>query len=283
MEIKDLYYFKTVVDAKSILRASKELHIAQPPLSRTMKNLENELNTKLFIRGRELKLTESGKLLYEKALTILDLSNNIKSEINELDKKLNQTINLGIVSSSTSLLYNNHLLDKFIKKYPNTKFNITESNTFKLLDYLDKRLINIAITRTPFNTELYDYIILDKEPMVLTSNKQKKEEISIKEISKLNVVVYRRFYDILNNLFKKYKAKLNIVALVDDAKTAILLASSINSHAIVPRGAYETFSNNLYYSKINEESLYTSLTIIKRKNEELDDIYNKFIDTIKSK
>ena len=161
MEIKDLYYFKTVVDAKSILRASKELHIAQPPLSRTMKNLESELNTKLFIRGRELKLTESGKLLYEKALTILDLSNNIKNEINELDKKLNQTINLGIVSSSTSLLYNNHLLDKFIKKYPNTKFNITESNTFKLLDYLDKRLINIAITRTPFNTELYDYIILD--------------------------------------------------------------------------------------------------------------------------
>lgn len=277
MDVKDLYYYKTVVDSKSILRASEVLHIAQPPLSRTIKNLEQELNTILFIRGRELKLTESGKLLYEKAETILSLTEDIKKDIKELNQKLGKTLNIGIVSSSTSLLYNDTKLQNFLVSFPNTRLNISESNTFKLLDSLDKKIIDLAITRTPFNTTQYDYISLNKEPMVLTNNNFSKEIITIPELNNLNLVVYRRFYEILENLFKKYNINFNVVALVDDAKTAILLAKSINAYAIVPYGAYKTFSNNLYYSKIDEESLYTSLTIVKRKNEKLNPIYDDFI------
>ncbi len=282
MDIKELYYFKTIVDNKSILRASSVLHVAQPPLSRLIKNLENELNTTLFIRGRELKLTESGKLLYEKADTILNLCDNIKKDIIDLDTKLGQTLNIGIVSSSTSLLYNGTKFYDFISENPNTKFNITEANTFKLLDYLDKKIIDLAITRTPFDTKHYDYVLLEKEPMVLTSNTKTNESISIKELNNLNIVIYRRFQEILKNLFKKYNTSPNVIAVVDDAKTAILLAKSINARAIVPLGAYNTFSSDLYKSIIDENSLYTSLTFVKRKNEDLNPIYNKFIDIMKN-
>lgn len=281
MDIKELYYYKTIVDNKSILRASTVLHIAQPPLSRTIKNLEAELNTTLFIRGRELKLTETGKLLYEKAETILNLTSNIKNDIKELEDTLGQNLNIGIVTSSTSLLYNDNKLEKFFCENESTKFNITEANTFKLLDLLDKKIIDLAITRTPFDTTHYDYILLDKEPMVLTSNQKASEIIQIKNLDKENIVIYRRFQDILNNLFNKYNVKPNIVAVVDDAKTAILLASSLNIRSIVPLGAYNTFSQNLNKSIIDEASLYTSLTIVKRKNEKLNDTYNRLIDILK--
>lgn len=281
MDIKELYYYKTIVDNKSILRASTVLHIAQPPLSRTIKNLEAELNTTLFIRGRELKLTETGKLLYEKAETILNLTSDIKNDIKELEDTLGQNLNIGIVTSSTSLLYNDNKLEKFFCENESTKFNITEANTFKLLDLLDKKIIDLAITRTPFDTTHYDYILLDKEPMVLTSNQNVSEIIQIKNLDKENIVIYRRFQDILNNLFNKYNVKPNIVAVVDDAKTAILLASSLNIRSIVPLGAYNTFSQNLNKSIIDEASLYTSLTIVKRKNEKLNDTYNRLIDMLK--
>lgn len=282
MDIKELYYYKTIVDNKSILRASTVLHIAQPPLSRTIKNLEAELNTTLFIRGRELKLTETGKLLYEKAETILNLTSDIKNEIDELKSTLGQNLNIGIVTSSTSLLYNDNKLKKFFSENQNTKFNITEANTFKLLDLLDKKIIDLAITRTPFDTTHYDYILLDKEPMVLTSNQKASEEIQIKDLDRENIVIYRRFQDILNNLFNKYNIKPNIVAVVDDAKTALLLASSLNIRSIVPFGAYNTFSENLNKSIIDEPTLYTSLTIVKRKNETLNDTYNRLIDILKN-
>ncbi len=283
MDIKELYYYKTIVDNKSILRASSVLHIAQPPLSRTIKNLEAELNTTLFIRGRELKLTETGKLLYEKAETILNLTSDIKNDIDELKNTLGQNLNIGIVTSSTSLLYNDNKLEKFFCENQSTKFNITEANTFKLLDLLDKKIIDLAITRTPFDTTHYDYILLDKEPMVLTSNQKVSEIIQIKDLDKKNIVIYRRFQDILNNLFNKYSVKPNIVAVVDDAKTAILLASSLNIRSIVPLGAYNTFSQNLNKSIIDEASLYTSLTIVKRKNEKLNEIYNRLIEILKNR
>ena len=282
MDIKELYYYKTIVDNKSILRASSVLHIAQPPLSRTIKNLEAELNTTLFIRGRELKLTETGKLLYEKAETILNLTSDIKNDIDELKNTLGQNLNIGIVTSSTSLLYNDNKLEKFFCENQSTKFNITEANTFKLLDLLDKKIIDLAITRTPFDTTHYDYILLDKEPMVLTSNQKVSEIIQIKDLDKENIVIYRRFQDILNNLFNKYSVKPNIVAVVDDAKTAILLASSLNIRSIVPLGAYNTFSQNLNKSIIDEASLYTSLTIVKRKNEKLNETYNRLIEILKN-
>ncbi len=276
MELRELYYYKVIIEEGSILRASQVLHIAQPPLSRMVKKLEDEYNTILFSRGRQLKLTEAGKLLYDRAITILNVSKSIDLEIADLINKENETINLGIVSSSTSFLYQDKLKN-FTTDFPKIKFNIYESNTFNLLDMLDKHVINIAITRTPFNVSNYNYVSLPSEPMVLTSNVNIKESISLTEISKVEVIIYKRFKDMLINLFKKNNLTLNIKAMVDDAKTAILLAKSLGIHAIVPNGAYKTFSNGLYASTIDSKELITNLVIITRLNEEPDKNYKALI------
>lgn len=280
MELRDLYYFKTVVDSNSILKATHTLHISQPPLSRCMKNLEIELNCKLFIRGKNLKLTDQGKILYDKANKILELTNSSLKEIDELNKKENYTLNIGIVTSSTSLLYTNHLYE-FYKDYPTVRFKIKESNTFNLLEMLDNKIINLAITRTPFDNSNYNVSYFKEENMVLTSNYKLDEHISLEEISKLDVVIYRRFEGILNNLFNKNHLKLNVIALVDDAKSAILLAKTLNIHAIVPNGAYNTFSTNLYKSIIDDDTLNTRLCAVTRKGETIDSNYLKFIEYLK--
>ena len=64
MELRTLRYFVTVAEELNITKAAVLLNISQPPLSLQLKNLEEELDTVLFIRGkRQLTLTESGKLL----------------------------------------------------------------------------------------------------------------------------------------------------------------------------------------------------------------------------
>lgn len=276
MDIKELNYYKEVVECGSILKASEKLHISQPPLSRMMKNLEIELKCQLFIRGRTLKLTDAGKLLYEKAQAILDLTNSSLRELENLNKTEGHTLNIGIVSSSTSLLYNKNLTN-YYKKHPNTKFKIVESNTFNLLDMLDKRIINLAITRTPFDTTQYKTIQFKKEPMVLTSNTFLGETIKLSDISNKKIVIYRRFSKILSDLFKRNNLILNIVALVDDAKTAILLANTLGVSAIVPEGAYKTIGKDMYSSIIDEKSLVTSLTAVTRLDEDIEEKYLDFI------
>lgn len=62
MELRTLQYFLTVAREENITRASEVLHITQPTLSRQMKQLEQELGTELFVRGRNFALTEAGML-----------------------------------------------------------------------------------------------------------------------------------------------------------------------------------------------------------------------------
>ena len=81
MELRTLQYFVTVAEELNITRAAEKLHMSQPPLSAQIKNLEAELDTVLFIRGkRHLKLTESGQLLYRRAKDILSLAERTRDE-----------------------------------------------------------------------------------------------------------------------------------------------------------------------------------------------------------
>ena len=64
MEFRTLHYFLTVAQERNITRAAEKLHMAQPPLTRQIKRLEEELGVPLLIRGgRQLQLTEEGRFL----------------------------------------------------------------------------------------------------------------------------------------------------------------------------------------------------------------------------
>ena len=67
MELRQLEYFRAIVDEGSISGAARALHMTQPPLSYQMKMLEEELQVSLFLRGtKKITLTEAGKTLYER-------------------------------------------------------------------------------------------------------------------------------------------------------------------------------------------------------------------------
>jgi DNA-binding transcriptional LysR family regulator len=72
MELYQLGYFIEIARQRSFTRAAERLHMAQPALSQQMKNLESELGTALFIRGRkEIQLTAAGKAFLPRAEALL--------------------------------------------------------------------------------------------------------------------------------------------------------------------------------------------------------------------
>ena len=75
MDIKQMIYFKTIVEAGTISKAAQVLHMAQPPLSMQLKQLEDELGVQLLKRGhRKIELTKAGRLFYKRSLQIISLS-----------------------------------------------------------------------------------------------------------------------------------------------------------------------------------------------------------------
>ncbi|MDE6584702.1 MAG: hypothetical protein K2K15_04805 [Anaeroplasmataceae bacterium] len=95
-------------------------------------------------------------------------------------------------------------------------------------------------------------------------------------------MIYRRFKPLLIKLFKEKNIEFNTIAEVDDAKTAILLASPGLGITLAPQSAYHIFEHlNLNVSIVQEENLETNLCVIARKNEKLPIAYENFIKSIK--
>ena len=75
MDIKHLHYFISIVDHGGYSNAARSLFITQPTLSQTIKKLESELHTPLFIQqtNNSIRLTEAGQLLYDNGKKIISL------------------------------------------------------------------------------------------------------------------------------------------------------------------------------------------------------------------
>ena len=75
MDFRSLQYFIAVAQELNFTRAAEKLQMSQPPLSSQIKALEEELGVQLFIRGkRRLTLTETGTLLLQRAVQMMELS-----------------------------------------------------------------------------------------------------------------------------------------------------------------------------------------------------------------
>ncbi len=271
MNLKQLAYFVTVVESGSISKAAKKLHMSQPPLSRHMHLLEEDLKVKLFQRQtNSLKLTQEGEELYKRAYDLLELASKTEKAILELNKNEYKTLEIGMVSSSI-----NYLLDKPIYDYLNKnklKLSIHEGNTYELLEQLNHHIIDLAICRTPFSYNLYEHKKLCDEEMVLVSKSELKESYSILDLNNTPIILYRRFKSIIQTIFNEKNVSLNIIIEVDDAKSAILWAKTGIGIAIVPKSIFEALNTNLHFAKLNEVTLNTSLMVILRKNEKEKEI-----------
>ena len=86
MEFRHLRYFVCVATERSFSRASELLHIAQPPLSRQIQQLEEEVGTQLLHRGRPITLTEPGRYFFEQARMILQRIDEMRAMTQRIGK-----------------------------------------------------------------------------------------------------------------------------------------------------------------------------------------------------
>ena len=274
MDLKQLLYFKTVVEEGSISRAAQKLFMAQPPLSMQMKLLEQELNCKLFDRGsRNISLTNQGKLLYSRAITILELSQLTINEITNKDQK--HTLRIGVVSSISESLAK-ELISSYCNKRVDVDIELYEHNTYELLDLLNNGVIHLAFIRTPHQKIPYKQIELAKEKLVCYGYKDyfKNNKIDKKQLEKLPVLTYRRWKDILSS-----KMNLNFHLLADNAHTIIEYANNKMGVAIVPSSAITKIHHDFKKVEISDLNIETGVNLIYKENIN-DDIENDFIEFI---
>jgi len=145
MELRHLRYFKVVAEMQHFHRAAEKLFITQPALSNQIKQLEEELNTKLFVRvGRNVKLSESGELVLSAAQRILNEVELLKETVSDIELGQSGSLKLGVLQSINAL-YLRKLVVEFDREHPNISLQIEEMTNHEIEVNLISGDIDIGI------------------------------------------------------------------------------------------------------------------------------------------
>ena len=160
MEFRVLKYFWVVSHEGSFTSAAEKLHMTQPALSRQIKQLEEELDTTLFIRGKELILTYAGMLLMQRAATILEYVEKTKEDVSSVTDELRGTVCVGCTeTAATSFL--TEKISQFAAIYPDVKFEVYSGYSDDICAKLDSDIIDIGILIEPAEIAKYDSLPLN--------------------------------------------------------------------------------------------------------------------------
>ena len=145
MEIRVLRYFLETAREENMTRAAERLFISQPTMSKQLKELEQELGTKLFIRSNySIKLTEAGMLLRERAEDILSLVDKTEAEFKSLEEQNIGDIYVGAPETDSMSLFAEAIRD-LQKTYPGIRCNIYSGNLEDVCGRLDKDTTGLVI------------------------------------------------------------------------------------------------------------------------------------------
>ena len=269
MELQQLREFCAVADEGTISAAARRLSITQPPLSLKMKQLEEEIGTPLFLRGaRKVELTDAGRLLYERAQAILSLAENTGRELQDRAQGNTGTLRLGVVSSAVDVAVA-RWLSPFSGLHPGIHYEITESNTYHLIELLSDNLIDLAFVRTPFRPSAHLMSRpLTSEPILAAGAasffgvSERSGAISPAALAGLPLICYRRWKDLLDQFFRREGISPDYFCLCDDARTAVSLAQAGLGVAIVPASAD---TQGLVTKKISGPLAESEIVILYRK------------------
>lgn len=289
MNLKQLKYFATVAEEKQITAAAKRLDIAQPPLSYQLKQLEKELGVQLIQRtSHGIRLTPAGTTLEKYAHQILDLAKITEQKVKQVNDGYLGLLRIGMTSTSGGVIPNKSL-PELTASYPNVRFEIQEGNTYELLDLLHQHLIDIAVVRTPFNTEELQVRYFDSESMVAVVPSAWQNEVvgltslNIEKLSHLPLIVYRRFKVIITDSFEHRGIQPFIAMECDDGRTCINWAQKNMGVALVPQTCAQSYADKgVKLIPIAHEAWKTQLALVWNKRKSIPSILKKFINCYKN-
>ncbi|PHS23310.1 MAG: LysR family transcriptional regulator [Methylophaga sp.] len=200
MELRHFRYFKVVAELQHFHKAAEKLCITQPALSNQIKQLETELNTKLFVRsGRNVKLSESGEIVLSSANRLLNEIALLKESVNDIESGQLGSLKIGVLQSINAL-YLRNLVAEFDRKHPHIALQIEEMTNRDIEKKLVEGDIDIGIG-----------FILQKD--------YPKIEFEILFYENWKLILHRSHANIAQNILQGEKHNLKAILLSEQFET----------------------------------------------------------------
>ncbi|MCB2059001.1 MAG: LysR family transcriptional regulator [Novosphingobium sp.] len=195
MKLVQLRQFVTLAETLNFHRAAEVLNIAQPPLSVSIRKLEEELGTPLFVREpRGVQLTKVGEEALSSARQTLFYAEQVKRTVDESLTGERGRIRIGFVGSATYEVLP-RLLPAFRTECPNIEISLEESRTSELLAGIQTGTFDVGIVRTPVLNPVQTAIdVLQTDALFAAVARDSRfagrKRIKLGELSEVPFVVY---------------------------------------------------------------------------------------------
>ncbi|MCG1025191.1 LysR family transcriptional regulator [Dehalobacter sp.] len=289
MDIRQLRYFRTIVEKGQITLAAKALNIAQPPLSQQLKQLEDELGTSLIIRdSKHWEITEAGILLYQRAVEMMNLMEDTKKEVKEFRDGIRGTLLIGSSSTCVSLLPGRIKLLQ--DQYPKLYFKLLLGDSRCLEELLEKRSIEVALLLLPVKSKEIKALRLPKEPFVVVIPSDwsiffPEDTISLQDIVTYPFLLLRRIegrglYEEILEKFNAYGLMPDVIFDCSDISTLLTLVTLGVGLTLVPKFSISpVFNEKIKILHIKESFLEKEPAVVWIKDRYLSKVTKKFLET----
>ena len=219
MEIRVLKYFLMVSREENITKAANLLHITQPTLSRQLRQLEEELDVKLFDRGtHNVTLTEEGMLLKRRAQEIVSLAEKTKQEFNKEKDNLTGEIAIGC-GEIHGMNILSEIMNSFREEYPLVTYEIYSGNADIIKEKIENGTLDMGLLIEPVDISKYEFVRIPiKEEFGLFVRKDSpltsKEYITPEDLLNLPIISPKRnlVQNEISSWFGDYAEEINIIS-----------------------------------------------------------------------
>lgn len=266
MDFHKLKAFVVVVEESNISRAAIRMNMQQPPLTRIIQQLEQELGATLLKRlPRGVEVTEAGKALYQEALTILAHAQAIPKRVQNIAQGLEGQINIGFTNSVGLHSFLPALLRQFREAFAAVSIHLEEDGSNSLIDSIINEKNDIVFLRkpAPIGLGLNSLHILDEPLIVAMPNNHPlagvNTPIQLLGLEPYDFVLYRRLagQDLFDNILAScYQAGFspNIVQEAPRLTSSLNLIAAGIGLSIVPEAIRDFWNKQIVYKTLQADT-----------------------------
>jgi DNA-binding transcriptional LysR family regulator len=234
MELRQMREFLALAEERNFRRAAERLHMAQPPLTRQIRALEEELGTALFVRTpKGVELTEAGQVLLDEVPNLLTLASRAKERTQLAGKGMIGRIDVGIFGSGV-LDVIPRLLARFHAERPTVEIELHHLSKAQQIEALRDRRITVGFNRLfPREPDLVIETVL-RERLVVGLYKGHRlcmqREITVRDMDGEPLILYPNsplpgLAQQVASAFHREGARMNVAQSVEDVLTCVALVA----------------------------------------------------------
>lgn len=281
MNSQQLQCFLCVADKLNFTKAAEELYLSTPTVTHHIKNLEEELNTLLFIRtSRMVKLTEAGTMFYSDAKEIMSKIEIAEKRVQKMVAQNISSIRIGC-SSNAELVYMEKILHDMQIKYPQVYPQIVVTDYFSLKNLFNNRQLDIVLATKEMTKdmqnctfkkmkEVINYAVMSEKSLLKSKDKILFSDLEEECIITLHpkFVPFQYGNKLQEKITMHSQAHFNITCENDQA--GILLAKSGYGVAILPEFCIPENSNDFIILPIESDDDKMDYGMAYHKNPKID-------------